>query len=138
MLFPVSANPGVDDEAELDTVCDELVSGVEVNVCTTVVTGCDDPPPVTVTTEGLGVCDWTPVVWAGVLLVLDAGVDDFEVSVGVLEVSTTVAEVEVDNGGTVAETVVESVLAGDGASVDVAGISSVILVVFDIVKMRLY
>jgi hypothetical protein len=84
----------------------------------------------------------------GVLLVLDAGVDGVEVSVvkGVVEDSTTVAEVGVDNGGTVVvETAVESVLAGDGveveeggADVDVVVGSSVVLVVFDIVKMRTY
>jgi hypothetical protein len=77
-----------------------------------------------------------------VLLVLDAGVDDFEVAVvGVLE-DITVVEVEVDNEGTVVvETVVESVgggvEVGGGASVDVGGMSSVVLVEFDIVKMRL-
>ena len=61
VLFPVSDNPGVDDEAELDEVCKELASGAEVNVRTTVVTGCRGPPLVTVTTEGLGVCDWAAV-----------------------------------------------------------------------------
>lgn len=149
MLFPVSANPGVDDEAELDTVCDELVSGGEVNVRTTVVTDCEDPALVIVITEVSGICDWVVVVWAGVLLVLDVVVEDFEVSVvegEVLEDSTTEVEVEEDKGETVvAEAVVESVLAGDdivveggGVSVDVAGISSVVLVEFDIVKMRSY
>jgi hypothetical protein len=147
VLFPVSANPGVDDEAELDTICDELTSGPEVNVRTTVVTDCEDPALVTVTTEVPRVCDEAVVVWAGVLLVLDAVVEDFEVSVveEVLEDSTTEVEVEVEVGGPVVETVVESVLAGDGVvvegggvSVDVAGISSVVLVEFDIVKMRSY
>jgi hypothetical protein len=145
VLFPILTNAGV-DEAELDPVCDEISSGVEVNVCTTVVIDCADPPLVTVTTEGLGVCDWTTVVWAGVLLVLGAGADDFEVSAvegGVLEDSTTDVGVEVDTEETVVvEAVVEPVPAGDdvvveggGASVDV-GISSV--VEFDIVKMRSY
>ena len=85
---------------------------------------------------------------AGVLLVPDAGIGGVEVSVvkGVVEDSTTLGEVVVDNGGTmVDETAVESVLAGDGveveeggADVDVVGGSSVVLVVFDIVKMRTY
>lgn len=83
-------------------------------------------------------------------LVLDAGVDDFEVADVegvVLEVVTTEINVEVDIGGrgtVVVETVVESVLAGvgvvvegGGAAVDV-GSSSVVLVEFDIVKMRSY
>ena len=76
------------------------------------------------------------------LLVLDAGVDDFEVAVvGVLE-DITVVEVEVVNEGTVVvETVVESVgggvEVGGCASVDVGGMSSVVLVEFDIVKTRL-
>jgi hypothetical protein len=88
-------------------------------------------------------------VGVGVLLALDAGVDGVEVSVvkGVVEDSTTIGgEVGVDNGGTVViKTAVESVLAGDGveveeggADVDVVGRSSVVLVVFDIVKMRTY
>ncbi len=73
------------------------------------------------------------MVWAGVELVLDAGADDSEVADvegGVLEVVTTVVDVEVDNAGAVVvEAVVESVLAvegveveGGGASVDVAGV----------------
>jgi hypothetical protein len=149
VLFPVSANPGVNVEDEVVEVCDVLASGAEVKVLTTVVTGCGDPLLVTVMTEGLGVCDWAIVVWAGVLLVLDAGVDDFDVvsvEEGVLEDSSTEVEVEVDNGGpVVVDTVVASVLAGDGVevegggvSVDVAEISSVVLVEFDILKMRLY
>jgi len=82
-----------------------------------------------------------------VLLVLDVDVEDAVVEEGVLEDSTTtVVEVDVDDEGmVVVETVVESVLVGDGvevegggASVDVVGISSVVLVEFDIVKMRSY
>jgi hypothetical protein len=100
---------------------------------------------VIVTTGGAWV-DWGAVDSAGVELVLGAGVDDTEVDdvEGVLEV-TIVVEVEVDKGGAVVvETVVASVLAeggveveGGGAPVDV-GRSSVVLVEFDIVKMRSY
>ena len=61
MLFPISANPGVDVAAELDEICNELASGAEVNVRTTVVTGPADPPLVTVITEGLSVSGWVAV-----------------------------------------------------------------------------
>jgi hypothetical protein len=61
VLFPISANPGVGVAAELDEICNELASGAEVNVRTTVVTGWADPPLVTVITEGLGVCGWAAV-----------------------------------------------------------------------------
>lgn len=100
-----------------------------------------------VTTGGAWV-DWEAVDSAGAELVLGTGVDDTEVDDvegGVLEVSNIVVEVEVDKGGAVVvETVVASVLAegdveveGGGAPVDV-GRSSVVLVEFDIVKMRSY
>ena len=102
-----------------------------------------------VTTGGAWV-DWGVVDSVGVELVLgvgvgvdDTGVDDVEG--GVLEVCTIVVEVEVDKGGAVVvEAVVASVLAEGGVEVEGGGVpvdvgrSSVVLVEFDIVKMRSY
>ena len=101
-----------------------------------------------VTTGGAWV-DWGVVDSVGVELVLGVGVDDTEVDDveggGVLEVCTIVVEVEVDKGGAVVvEAVVASVLVEGGVEVEGGGVpvdvgrSSVVLVEFDIVKMRSY
>jgi len=103
---------------------------------------------VIVTTGGAWV-DWGVVDSVGVELVLGVGVDDTEVDDveggGVLEVCTIVVEVEVDKGGAVVvEAVVASVLVEGGVEVEGGGVpvdvgrSSVVLVEFDIVKMRSY
>lgn len=107
-------------------------------------TGCTDPPLVTVITDGLGDGDAEVVGGVVVVELLDGDVDECEVvveeEVGGIDIDVDVGLVK---GPLVVVTVVDSLLAGDGveveggASVDV-GRSGVVLVELDIVKMRSY
>jgi hypothetical protein len=99
---------------------------------------------VIVTTEGVGVCGGGVVVGVDDVKVLEGGVVEWEVVVVEEEVGRDIdVEVAVVRG-VVDVTVDDGLLAGDGVVVEGGGVSEdvagsgVVLVLFDIVKMRPY